>query len=123
MILRDYQIEAVSSIYRYFSEQEGNPVIAMPTGTGKSVVIAGFLDSIFKQWPYQKVMILTHVKELIKQNYEKLLTYWPFAPAGIYSAGLNQRDIHTPIIFAGIASVVKRWAEFGRVDIVMIDEA
>jgi DNA repair protein RadD len=121
--LRDYQIEAVNSIYGYFAKTKGNPVIAMPTGTGKSVVISGFLQSIFKQWPNQKILILTHVKELIRQNYENLLQCWDFAPAGIYSAGLNKRDTRSPIIFAGIASVAKRWAEFGRVDLVMIDEA
>jgi DNA repair protein RadD len=123
LVPRDYQIEAVSSIYSYFDKEKGNPVIAMPTGTGKSVVIAMFLNSIFMQYPNQKVMIITHVKELIVQNYEHLIEFWPFAPAGIYSAGLNKRDIHKPIIFAGIASVAKRWAEFGRVDIVVIDEA
>ncbi len=121
---RDYQTEAVASVYNYFKKNpEGNPVIAMPTGTGKSVVIAEFAKSVFKSWPNQKIMVVTHVKELVKQNYEKLLMAWPFAPAGIYSAGLRQRDTRSSIIFAGIASVAKRWAEFGRVDLVLIDEA
>ena len=53
--------------------QAGNPCIAMPTGTGKSLVIAGFLESIYRQFPLQKVLVLTHVKELIEQNCEKLL--------------------------------------------------
>jgi len=125
---RQYQTEAVQSIYTYFSKfddplKAGNPVIAMPTGTGKSVVIAEFLKSIYKKWPTQRVMVVTHVKELIKQNYEKLMMAWPFAPAGIYSAGLNRKDTREPIIFAGIASIAKRWMEFGFVNLVMIDEA
>lgn len=120
---RAYQVEAVRSIYDYFGAKTGNPVLALPTGTGKSVVIALFLDSVYRAWPNQKVLILTHVKELIKQNFTKLKDVWTFAPAGIYSAGLRQRDKHSPIVFAGIASVAKRWAEFGRVDLVIIDEA
>lgn len=120
---RSYQVEAVSSIYSYFENNKGNPVIAMPTGTGKSVVIAMFLESVFKYYPRQRVMILTHVKELIQQNYEKLLNLWPFAPAGVYSAGLNRRDVNTPIIFAGIGSVAKKGSIFGHVDLVIIDEA
>lgn len=120
---RSYQTEAVASIYSYFGHKSGNPVIAMPTGTGKSVVIAMFLQSVFQNYPNQRVMILTHVKELIQQNYEKLMMLWPFAPAGVYSAGLNRRDIHAPITFAGIASVAKKWAAFGRIDLVIIDEA
>ncbi len=105
---RSYQVEAVSAIYTYFGNNTGNPVVAMPTGTGKSVVIAMFLESVFKYYPNQRVMILTHVKELIQQNYEKLMGLWAFAPAGVYSAGLNRRDVHAPITFAGIGSVAKK---------------
>lgn len=120
---RSYQIEAVSSIYRYFGEKKGNPVLALPTGTGKSVIIAMLLQSIFYKYPNQRVMILTHVKELIAQNYEKLLTLWPAAPAGLYSAGLKRKDLNGKITFAGIGSVVKKAEQFGHVDIVIIDEA
>lgn len=120
---RSYQSECVSSLYNYFATNHGNPVCALPTGTGKSVVIAMFLESIYRFYPNQKVMVLTHVKELIAQNHEKLMTLWPQAPAGINSAGLGKRDIHQRIIFAGIGSVAKKWQEFGHVDLIVIDEA
>jgi DNA repair protein RadD len=120
---RQYQIEAVGSIWSYFKRETGNPVLALPTGTGKSIVIARFLQSVFNNYPNQRVMMLTHVKELIQQNYEKLMAVWPFAPCGIYSAGLNKREHHKAITFAGIASVAKRWAMFGHVDLIIIDEA
>ena len=95
----------------------------MPTGTGKSLVIAGFLESIYRQYPMQKVLVLTHVKELIEQNCEKLLALWPTAPAGVFSAGLKRKDIHDRIIFAGIASIAKHAEKFGCVHLVIIDEA
>ena len=120
---RDYQIFAVNSLYAYFQEKSGNPLIAMPTGTGKSIVIALFLNSVLVQWPSQRTMILTHVKELIEQNFRKLKEVWPNAPAGIYSAGLNQRDTMFPITFGGVASVVKKLHLFGRIDLLIIDEA
>lgn len=120
---RSYQVEAVASIYNYFQRKQGNPVVAMPTGTGKSVVIARFLESVYKAYPGQRVMVLTHVKELIEQNFEKLTSLWPFAPAGIYSAGLKKRESNAPIIFAGIGSVAKKYELFGHIDLVIIDEA
>lgn len=120
---RPYQTEAVKSIWDYFYDKDGNPLVAMPTGTGKSVVIARFLSSVFNKYPMQRVMMLTHVKELIAQNYEKLLMLWPFAPVGIFSAGLNERNSMCPITFAGIQSVWKKWAVFGHIDLVIIDEA
>lgn len=119
---RDYQAEAARSLYAYFGVKAGNPVIAMPTGTGKSVVIAVFLQSVFQQYPTERVMVLTHVKELIAQNYAKLLDVWPTAPAGIYSSGLNRRDTLQKIIFGGIASVRSKPEAFGKVSLVLIDE-
>lgn len=121
---RPYQSEAVESIWDYFrTHPTGNPLVAMPTGTGKSVVIARFLQSVMMMYGNQRILVLTHVKELIQQNYEKLMGLWQFAPAGIYSAGLNQRNMTQPITFAGIASVARKWAAFGHIDLVMIDEA
>lgn len=123
IVPRTYQAEAVSATYEYFGSNEGNPLICMPTGTGKSVVIAMFLESIYRQWHQQKVLVLTHVKELIQQNYNKLLELWPGAPAGINSAGLGKRDTQNRIVFAGIGSVAKCAHEFGHVDLILIDEA
>jgi DNA repair protein RadD len=122
MILRDYQNEAVWSAFRYLDTTLGNGVIAMPTGTGKSLVIAEILRQIFTYWPSRRIMMLTHVKELIEQNAEELLKLWATAPLGIYSAGLKQRDVILPIVFGGIASVNKKPQIFGHRDLLLIDE-
>lgn len=124
MRLREYQWNAIVSIWEYFnSHGTGNPVVAMPTGTGKSVVIGGFIRSIYDHFPGQRIIVATHVKELVQQNYEKLVTMWPTAPVGVYSAGLNRRDKFNNILFVGIGSVAKRAKEFGHVDLLIIDEA
>lgn len=120
---REYQQLAVDSLWDYFGKHEGNPVIAMPTGTGKSVVIALILKRIFGTWGGQRIIIATHVKELIQQNYMKLMQLWPGAPAGIYSAGLGRKDATQRITFGGIASMAKNADLFGHVDLMFIDEA
>lgn len=122
MKLRWYQEEALSSLWQYFCDKPGNPLIAMPTGTGKSLVIAEIVRRVMG-YPGQRIMMLTHVKELIVQNMDELLALWPTAPAGIYSAGVGRRDYLYPITYAGIGSVSKRANLFGKVDIVIIDEA
>lgn len=119
---RYYQQEAVNSIYQYFQSNSGNPIVAMPTGTGKSVVIADFIREVFTYFPNQRVMMLTHVKELIEQNFKTQLNIWPTAPAGIYSAGLNKRETYYPITFAGIGSVVNKPLLFGHIDLILVDE-
>lgn len=120
-ILRDYQDACISALYSHFGNGDGNPIAALPTGTGKSVIIAAFIRSAM-QYPDQNILALTHVKELIVQNFETLIQMWPTAPAGIYSAGLGRRDTTTPITFAGIQSVHKKPEIFGKVDLVIIDE-
>lgn len=122
MTARDYQSWAVAQTWDYFRENVGNPVIAMPTGTGKSHVIAMLLQSMLYAYPQTRCMMLTHVKELITQNYSKFLDGWPTAPAGIYSAGLNKKEVTQPITFAGIASVAKKAKLFGHIDMIFIDE-
>ncbi len=118
-----YQEEAVNSIFDYYAKGgKGNPVIAMPTGTGKSIVIALLIQKIFQQYPFQRVMMVTHVKELIEQNADKLETLWPAAPVGIFSAGLGQKVAGLPITFAGVQSAVKAALMFGKIDLIIIDE-
>lgn len=123
---RWYQSEAEQSIFDYFDArpgQPGNPVVAMPTGTGKSIVIGNFIKRAFGHFPNTRLMMLTHVKELITQNAEKLMRVWPTAPLGIHSAGLKQRDIMLPIIYGGVATVKNNIEAFGFRDLLLIDEA
>lgn len=119
--LRDYQQASIDALVDYFMHNDGNPLVVLPTGAGKSHVIAAFVKLVMG-YPNQRVMMLTHVKELIEQNYLKLMEHWEFAPAGVYSAGLKSRDKHDDIIFAGIQSVHKKAFEFGRFDLIVIDE-
>lgn len=122
--LRYYQQEALNAIYDYFlTHNVGNPLVGLPTGTGKSVLPAAFIQGIMKQWPNQRFLMITHVKELIQQNADELLNLWPDAPLGIYSAGLKQRDTAHPIVFGGVQSMIKHPQMFGHRDIAFVDEA
>lgn len=118
-----YQKEAVQSIFDYFAKETGNPLVVMPTGTGKSIVIADFLETVYRHYPNQRIMMLTHVQELIEQNYLELLQLWPQAPAGIYSSGLGRKDSMSRLTFGGIQSVARAMDKFGHIDLLIIDEA
>lgn len=120
-----YQTDAKNSIFDYYFTQgkNGNPLVCMPTGTGKSIVIADFLRDVFRYFPMQRVMMLTHVWKLIQQNAAKMQEVWPTAPLGIHSAGLDMRDTMMPIVFGGVQSVVKNVEAFGHRDLLLIDEA
>ncbi len=121
--LRPYQQSAIAAIYSYFEDKNGNPLVVIPTAGGKSLVMASFIDEVLKAWPDQRIMVVTHVRELIAQNHAEMLGLWPQAPAGIYSAGLGRRDADARILFAGIQSIHRRPAEIGHCDLILIDEA
>jgi len=89
--LRPYQQSAIAAIYSYFEDKKGNPLVVIPTAGGKSLVMASFIDGVLKAWPDQRILVVTHVRELIAQNHAEMLGLWPDAPAGIYSAGLGRR--------------------------------
>lgn len=122
---RYYQSDAVGAIFDYFNNQggRGNPLILMPTGTGKSIVIALFVFLVMQYWPGQRIIIGTHSKELVKQNGKKLAEMWPGAPMGIHSEGLKQRDVSQPVIYGGIQSMIANVTAFGHRDLLIIDEA
>ena len=122
MNLRPYQSEAVQSIFDYWSNGGGNPLVEMATGTGKSVVVASVVKELCGYGA--RVLMLTHVRELVSQNAQALLRYWPQAPLGINSAGLGRRDRRSQVLFASIQSVAREDAfSLGKPDVVLIDEA
>jgi len=123
-ILRDYQINAVNSIFTYFYKNpNGNPVIAMPTGSGKSLVIAEFCNIVLAKWNHVNILVLTHVKELVSQNANKLKKMNPELPISIYSSGLDRKETRSNIIFANIQSIFKIADKLKKIDIILIDEA
>ena len=123
LTLRPYQQAAITSIYGYFQNNKGNPLVVIPTAGGKSLVMAAFIEGVLKAWPDQRILIVTHVRELIAQNHAEMIGLWPEAPVGIYSAGLGKREAQARILFAGIQSIHRRAHEVGHTDLVLIDEA
>jgi DNA repair protein RadD len=121
--LRPYQRAAIDAIYDYFAAATGHPLLVLPTASGKSLVAAAFIQEVLAQWPDERIIILTHVRELISQNFAELTRLWPEAPAGIYSAGLNRRDVQAQILFAGIQSVHRKAYAIQCADLVLVDEA
>jgi DNA repair protein RadD len=122
--LRPYQQDAIDSVLNYWDQGGGNPLVDMATGLGKSVVIAKLTRDLLSQYPDMRVLMLVHVRELVQQNFMALHRLWPEARAGIFSAGLNRRDTHRPILFASIQSVHRQDTNsLGTYDLILIDEA
>ena len=120
---RPYQAEAIDAAYRHLCEKDSNPCVVLPTGAGKSPVIAWMIQRFKQDHPPFRVIVLAHRKELVRQNAEKMRAVWPDASVGIYAAGLRRRDMGHPITFAAIDSVYKKAYDFDPFDLVIVDEA
>lgn len=114
--LRDYQQAAVDKTISYFKKKRDPAVIVLPTGAGKSLVIAE-MARIAKG----RVLVLAHVKELVEQNHQKYESYG--LEAGVYSAGLNKKQSTQKVIFGSIQSVARATDElFQDFTLLIIDE-
>ena len=120
-MLRDYQEKAIADLYDWMRNNKGNPCVVLPTGSGKSHIVAALCKDALQNWPETRILMLTHVKELIEQNAQKMHMHWPNAPLGIYSASMRRRQFDA-ITFAGVQSVKDRENQLGHVDLIIIDE-
>ena len=123
MILRPYQQAAVDAVYKYFDQHDGNPIIVMPTGSGKTPVLAELTRRMTTEYPGTRILVATFVKELVKQGFDKFNALCPEARAGIFSAGLKSKNTIAPVLFCGIQSVHKHAYKIQKCDILIVDEA
>lgn len=121
--LREYQRAAIDALYAYWGDGGGNGLLVLPTGSGKALVIAKLIEELLQQYPDMRIVNLTHSKTLVQQNFMEFIGLSPFAPAGIFSAGLGRKDRSAQVLFAGIQSIANKAHEIGTVDLILVDEA
>ena len=120
---RPYQAEALEALDNHLRASDANPCVVIPTGGGKSLLMAWAIQSWKRAYPPFRCCILAHRKELVAQNAKELAGLWPGGDIGVYSAGLGSRDQEHSVLYASIDSVFKKWGEFKAFDVLIIDEA
>lgn len=124
MQLRPYQREALDALVAYWQDGPGHALIDLPTGTGKSVVIAEIVKMVLAH-PEAKVAVVTHVRELVQQNHDEFVGMYPehAVDTGINAASLKRRDFNKRVTFCSIQSIYKDAFKFEKFDIIIVDEA
>lgn len=124
MELRYYQKDAIKAVLKCLQTRPINPCIEIPTGGGKTPIIATIAGVIANAGG--RVLILAHRKELLQQTAEKLSVWANGAKHSIVSAGLGERNYSGQIVIAGIQSVYKNAEELCKgkpINFVIVDEA
>ena len=125
---RDYQKAFLNSIVSYVRERlsQGKKVrtiATLPVGSGKSLCAAMLAKKAQEDSPRCKILIVTHQKELLVQNYEELKSYYPEADAGFYCAGLGKKHLHNDIVFCSIQSISGNVSNMTRApELIICDE-
>ena len=122
---RPYQTESLDALDNHIRAKDTNPCVVIPTGGGKSILIAWTIQRWQKAYPALRVCILAHRKELVEQNSQEFMDLDMFSKetVGVYAAGLKKRDIDSNITFASIDSVYSKWGNFPPFDVIIVDEA
>lgn len=115
IIPRPYQVEAIDAAVKYFqSSADHNAFEILPTGSGKSVVIANIASQLEGQ-----TIIFQPSLEILQQNLSKFRSYG--YRAGVYSASAGSKFIDK-VTFCTIGSVNKKHHMFKNVKQIIIDE-
>jgi hypothetical protein len=106
--LRNYQHEALIALFEYWRSGGGNALIDLPTGTGKSLVIADLARRLVLRG--RRIVIVSHVREIVTQDAAAIRAIWPGMPSGtlgINSAALGERDTAAPLLLATVQSICR----------------
>ena len=98
---RPYQHETITAILNKQAEGVTNQLIHLPTGSGKTIVIANLSEEI-----KGRILVLTHRRILVEQTKEKILLVDSNADIGIIQGSRNELD--NRIIIASVPTIGKQ---------------
>ena len=116
--LRPYQIEAVKDVERSLNTHI-NCIVQMPTGTGKTTVIAELIKRQLSK-TQQTILVIAHRAELIDQLIDRFQTFG--ITCGRLQSGFKE-DLEKQVQVGMIQSLRKKRRELIEPYLVIIDEA
>ena len=120
---RPYQVKAAAAVFDFLEKNDGNPVIAAPTGSGKTIILRDLSIQYLDENPADNVLILSHSIDIIRQDYyalEEELGENDFL--GMYANIEDRREIKK-ITVAMIQSIFRKPELFSEFGFVIVDEA
>jgi ATP-dependent helicase IRC3 len=119
LTLRPYQTEAIEAILKAETQGIRRPLLALPTGTGKTIIFTHLISQ-----RDGRSLVLVHRDELIQQAAEKLSLIAPGLEVGIVKAAKDEVD--APCVLASVQTL-SRESRLARLPLgfetVIVDEA
>lgn len=113
---RPYQSEAARAAVDFLLDdsRKGNGLLVLATGLGKSICLAEIANIL-----NDKVLVFCPSKEILEQNYNKMLNYTD--DCAMYSASVGKKEI-AKITFVTIGSVKNCKEKFDDFKYLLVDE-
>lgn len=124
--LREYQVDAVNSVFRAWGDGYRRVAMVIATGGGKTVtfseVIRAFREEHQDYDQPEKVLVLAHRTELIEQAAATIRRLQPHLSVGVVQGSKNQ--VHADVIVASQQTIrtEKRISKLPPVGLVVVDE-
>lgn len=116
--LRPYQDNCGNALMGDINNH-GNPILQLPTGAGKSIIIADIARRCKEKWGGIKILVLAHRAKLVEQDAEKFMKLGIIP--NIYCAELKRKEIGQ-FTLGTILSVARHVDEFKDFHLVIVDE-
>ncbi len=120
LTLRPYQTECLAKIDQEAKRGVSRQLIALPTGTGKTIVFAHLIKE-----RSGRALILAHRDELIRQAVDKLEMVAPELRDDVGVVKAERNDVDKRVVVASVQTVTqpRRLDALGSFETVVVDEA
>lgn len=121
--LRAYQVEAADAVTSAFDRGVAGPAVVLPTGSGKTTVIAELVRREVVRG--RRVLLMAHRNELIEQMVDATVAVNPSGPVPAMIGGPHRGSLSVQIVSATVQSLQRdeALAALGTRDLLIIDEA
>lgn len=124
--LRPYQSEAIRAVADAYRDGTRRPLISLPTGTGKTIVLAHITAGAVAKG--RRVLILAHRDELLTQAADKLCRVAPDLAMSVGRVKGGENDVYSQVVVASVQTLARQrrldaYLEAGGADVVIVDEA
>jgi len=121
MKMRPYQQQAHDDCIAWVRKNTAPCVLELPTGAGKSIIVAEIANSLNKVSKGKHVLCIVPSKELLEQNADKIQATGN--PVSLFSASVGETCLANPLVVGTPVSIKNQLDRFGsQFCAVIIDE-
>lgn len=129
MRLRPYQLATLRAVAAWLRERTDDGVVALPTGSGKTIIFAALLADLVRLFGAKglRFLVLVPRQELALQAEAKIRAAFDLIgltqTVGVCCGSLGRHETDADVVIASPVTARNRLADLGAYNLVVVDEA